>query len=67
MKGPKLQNALKSKKHKKKEKERKERFGGGRGEGGEACRENKSRAVFLLGQKFEHTKNNSGIEHPTNL
>jgi hypothetical protein len=32
LKGPKLQNALKSKKHKKKEKERKERFGGGRGE-----------------------------------
>lgn len=38
-----------------------------RGEGGEACGENKSRAVFLLGQKFEHTKNNSGIGHPTNL
>ncbi len=30
-----------------------------REEGGEACGENKSRAVFLLGLKFEHTKNNS--------
>ncbi len=38
-----------------------------RGEVGEAGGENKSRAVFLLGQKFEHTENNSGIGHPTNL
>jgi hypothetical protein len=32
LKGPKLQRAIKSKKHKKKGKERKERFGEGRGE-----------------------------------